>query len=97
MGAPSSPSLTGAEIELVDINERESQLKNALAALVDKFDYIFIDCPPSLGLFILNGLISAKDGIIIPVQCEYLALEGLGALTYTLDRIRTNLFPDFKN
>jgi len=93
---PSSPSLAGAEIELVDMNDRESRLKNALAKLVDKFEYIFIDCPPSLGLLTLNGLISAKDGIIIPVQCEYLALEGLGALTYTLDRIRTNLFPDLK-
>jgi len=93
---PASPSLAGAEIELVEMSDRASRLKNALASEIDKFDYIFIDCPPSLGLLTLNGLISAKDGIIIPVQCEYLALEGLGALTHTLDRIRTNLFPDLK-
>jgi chromosome partitioning protein len=93
---PSSPALAGAEIELVNLDSREHRLKKSLAAVTTKFDYILIDCPPSLGLLTLNGLTAAKDGIIIPVQCEYLALEGLGQLTYTLDRIRSNIFPDLK-
>lgn len=93
---PASPSLAGAEIELVDIENREQRLKQALAPIVDQYEYILIDCPPSLGLLTLNGLIAAKDGVIIPVQCEYLALEGLGQLTYTFDRIRTRLFPNLK-
>jgi chromosome partitioning protein len=93
---PSSPALAGAEIELVDMDVREHRLKNALLPTQDKYDYIFIDCPPSLGLLTLNGLISAMNGVIIPVQCEYLALEGLGQLTFTLDRIRMQLFPDLK-
>jgi chromosome partitioning protein len=93
---PSSPSLAGAEIELVNMKSRERRLEQALTSVTNKFDYILIDCPPSLGLLTLNGLTAAKDGIIIPVQCEYLALEGLGQLTYTLDRIRTSIFPDLK-
>jgi chromosome partitioning protein len=93
---PASPALAGAEIELVSVDSREGRLKRALEKMEDKFDYIFIDCPPSLGILTLNGLIAAKDGIIIPVQCEYLALEGIGQLTYTLDRIRTRIFPELK-
>jgi len=91
---PASPSMAGAEIELVNMEDRESRLKQALEPISNKYDYILVDCPPSLGLLTLNGLISAKDGIIIPVQCEYLALEGLGQLLFTLDKIRTALFPD---
>ncbi len=93
---PSSPNLAGAEVELVSELGRESRLKNALAPIIEKYDYILIDCPPSLGLLTVNGLIAARDGVIIPVQCEYLALEGLGELTYTLQRVRAALFPGLK-
>ena len=72
---------------------RETRLKKALAPLLDRYDYILIDCPPSLGLLTLNGIVSAHDGVIIPVQCEYLALEGLSQLTQTLSRVRSALFP----
>lgn len=91
---PSTVNLSGAEIELIDLPDREKRLQKVLDPLRDRFDYIMIDCPPSLGLLTLNGLIAARDGVIIPVQCEYLALEGLGQLTQTLQRIRQNLFPD---
>ncbi|NLB70437.1 MAG: ParA family protein [Chloroflexi bacterium] len=91
---PSSPNLAGAEIELIDLEERERRLRIGLQGLAADYDYILIDCPPSLGLLTLNGLIAAMDGIIIPVQSEYLALEGLGQLTKTLNRIQGNLFPD---
>jgi chromosome partitioning protein len=65
-----------------------------IAPLIDRYDYILIDCPPSLGLLTINGLMAAQDGVLIPVQCEYLALEGLGQLTETLSRVRTSLFPE---
>lgn len=90
---PSSPSLAGAEVELVNELGRELKLKLALAPLIERYDYILIDCPPSLGLLTVNGLMAAKDGALIPVQCEYLALEGLGELTHTIQRIRSALFP----
>jgi chromosome partitioning protein len=90
---PASPSLAGAEIELVDTGDRENRLKRALVPLVDQFDYILVDCPPSLGLLTLNGLISARNGVIIPVQCEYLALEGIGQLLITLNHVRSRIFP----
>ncbi len=93
---PSSPSLAGAEVELVNELGREFKLKNALAPLVERYDYILIDCPPSLGLLTVNGLMAAKDGVLIPVQCEYLALEGLGELTHTIQRVRSALFPSLK-
>jgi chromosome partitioning protein len=93
---PSSPSLAGAEVELVNELGREAKLKNALAPLVERYDYILIDCPPSLGLLTVNGLMAAKDGVLIPVQCEYLALEGLGELTHTIQRVRSALFPSLK-
>ncbi len=93
---PSSPALAGAEVELVSELGRETKLKQALAPLVDRYDYIFIDCPPSLGLLTVNGLMAAQDGVLIPVQCEYLALEGLGELTHTILRVRTALFPGLK-
>lgn len=91
---PSSPALAGAEVELVEADSRESRLKQALAPLENRFDYILIDCPPSLSLLTVNGLMAARDGVIIPVQCEYLALEGLGQLMSTLQRIRASLFPE---
>lgn len=90
---PASPALAGGEVELVNELARESRLKNGLAGVIDRYDYVLIDCPPSLGLLTLNGLVAARDGVIIPVQCEYLALEGLGQLTYTLDRVRS-VFPE---
>ena len=93
---PSSPSLAGAEVELVSELGRESKLKLGLAPLVERYDYILIDCPPSLGLLTLNGLMAARDGVLIPVQCEYLALEGLGELTRTIQRVRSALFPTLK-
>ena len=93
---PSSPSLAGAEVELVSEIGRETRLKQALEPLVDRYDYMLIDCPPSLGLLTVNGLMAAKDGVLIPVQCEYLALEGLGELTHTIQRVRTALFPSLK-
>jgi chromosome partitioning protein len=93
---PASPSLAGAEIELVDQEEREKRLEKAIAPVRDRYDYIIIDCPPSLGLLTLNGLVAAADGVIIPVQCEYLALEGLGQLTLTLERVRNAIVPDLQ-
>jgi len=91
---PSSPALAGAEVELVNELGRETRLKRGLAAVADRYDYILIDCPPSLGLLTINGLVAARDGVLIPVQCEYLALEGLGLLTQTLDKVRDALFPE---
>lgn len=93
---PSTPALAGAEVELVDINRREFRLRESLNAVRDRYDYILIDCPPSLGLLTLNGLIAGQNGVLIPVQCEYLALEGLGQLTQTINRVRSSLFPDLE-
>ncbi len=93
---PSSPSLAGAEVELVDQPGRELMLHKALEPLHSRYDYILIDCPPSLSLLTLNGLVAARDGVLIPVQCEYLALEGLSQLVQTLQRIRTSMFPELK-
>ena len=91
---PSSPSLAGAEVELVDELAREMRLRKAIVPLANKYDYVLIDCPPSLGLLTVNGLMAAMDGVIVPVQCEYLALEGLGQLTQTIERVRSLLFPE---
>ncbi|OGO11279.1 MAG: sporulation initiation inhibitor Soj [Chloroflexi bacterium RBG_16_47_49] len=93
---PSSPALVGAEVELVSVIAREIRLREALYPLIERYDYILIDCPPSLGLLTLNGVVAAKDGVIIPVQCEYLALEGIGQLNQTLSRIRTAIFPNLR-
>jgi chromosome partitioning protein len=93
---PSSPSLAGAEVELVDELARETRLKKTLESLNDRYDYILIDCPPSLGLLTVNGIVAAQDGVIVPVQCEYLALEGLGQLTQTIQRVRVALFPNLR-
>ena len=93
---PSSPALAGAEVELVDQERREQRLKQALQPLIGRYEYILIDCPPSLGLLTINGLIAAKDGALVPVQCEYLALEGLGLLTQTIQRVRQSIFPGLK-
>jgi chromosome partitioning protein len=90
---PSSPNLAGAEVELVNEIAREFLLKKAIAPVVDEYDYVLIDCPPSLGLLTVNALTAALDGVIVPVQCEYLALEGLSDLLYTIGRVRENLNP----
>ncbi len=90
---PSSPDLAGAEVELVNELGRESRLARAIAPLVDRYDYVLVDCPPSLGLLTINGLMAARDGVLIPVQCEYLALEGLGDLMHTIKRVQAALFP----
>ncbi|MBD3280663.1 AAA family ATPase [Candidatus Dojkabacteria bacterium] len=89
---PSSIDLAGAEVELVSAMNRERILANALDEIKDDFDYIMIDCPPSLGLLTLNAL-TAADGAIIPVQCEYFALEGLGQLINTIKLVKKNLNP----
>lgn len=93
---PSSPALAGAEVELVDQAGRETRLKQAITPLTDRYDYILVDCPPSLGLLTVNGIMAARNGVLIPVQCEYLALEGLGQLTQTLQLVRSGLFPELK-
>jgi chromosome partitioning protein len=93
---PSSPALAGAEIELVEEADREFKLRHALESMDGKYDYILIDCPPSLGILTVNGLVASRDGVLVPVQCEYLALEGLGQITQTIERVRSSLFPDLR-
>lgn len=93
---PSSPALAGSEIELIDLPNRETRLRNVLEPIQQRYDYILIDCPPSLGLLTLNGLVAARDGVLIPVQCEYLALEGLGQLTQTIQKVKASLYQDLK-
>ncbi|GIV67594.1 ParA family protein [Caldilinea sp.] len=85
---PSSTDLAGAEVEMAGVMARERLLARALAPIVEKYDYIFIDEPPSLGLLTINGLTAATHGVIIPVQCEYLALEGLSLLLNTIRQVR---------
>jgi chromosome partitioning protein len=89
---PSTVDLTGAEIELLEIAEWEFRLKRALQQVSVSYDYVIIDCPPSLGLLTINGLVAA-DSVIIPMQCEYFALEGLTALVDTISRITGKLNP----
>lgn len=89
---PADKNLAGAEVELVDANNREYKIKSLLANIRDKFDYIIIDCPPSLGLLTLNGL-TAADSLLVPIQCEYYALEGVTELFDTLARLRRGLNP----
>ncbi|WII73026.1 AAA family ATPase [Bdellovibrio sp. 22V] len=87
-----NPDLVGAEIELVDMPQREYRLKQAIATVADQFDFVFIDCPPSLGLLTLNAL-NAADSFLVPLQCEYYALEGLSQLLNTAGLIKKNLNP----
>jgi chromosome partitioning protein len=89
---PADRNLTGAEIELVNMPEREGRLRSVLTPLRTDFDYIFIDCPPSLGLLTLNALVAA-DAVLIPLHCEYFALEGLADLVNTMRRVRAALNP----
>lgn len=89
---PSDKNLVGAEVELVDMKEREYKLKEVLNKIKDQYDYIIIDCPPSLGLLTLNSL-TAADSLLVPIQCEYYALEGVTELFDTLARLRRGLNP----
>lgn len=89
---PSNMALTGAEVELVPFLSREYRLNKALTDIREKYDFIIIDCPPSLGLLTINAL-TASDSVLIPIQCEYYALEGLTQLINTIDLIKTNLNP----
>lgn len=92
---PSSPELAGAEVELIEKPRREFILADAIRGVRSDFDYLFIDCPPSLSILTVNGLVAA-DNLIIPVQCEYYALEGLGQLLRTIELIKNNLNPQLR-
>ena len=92
--APASAELAGAEVELIQVIARELVLKKAIAPLADAYDFILMDTPPSLGLLTVNALTAARHGVIIPVQCEYLALEGLGQLIHTIHLVQESLNPD---
>lgn len=90
---PSNQELVGAELELVGLPRRETRLRSALAQVADDFDFVLIDCPPSLGLITLNVL-TAADGVLIPIQCEYYALEGISQLLNTVRLVQQNFNPD---
>lgn len=92
---PANSRLTGAEVELVHLDARELRLKNALSRIRDQYEFIFADCPPSLGLLTLNTL-TAADSVLIPVQCEYYALEGLGQLLETVKLVQQRLNPSLE-
>lgn len=93
--APASLDLAGAEIELVPAFSRETRLKRAIEAVLDDYDFVLIDCPPSLGLLTVNGLAAARE-VLVPIQCEYYALEGLGQLLRNVDLVRRNLNPELQ-
>ena len=92
---PSNIQLAGAEIELINLASREGQLRKALMKITDQYDYIIIDCPPSLGLLTINTL-TAADGAIIPIQCEYYSLEGLGQLLNSIGLVQRNYNPNLE-
>ena len=92
---PANPDLVGAEIELVDMPRREYRLKDAILSIQNDFDYVLIDCPPSLGLLTVNALSSANS-FLVPLQCEYYALEGLSQLLNTAGLIKKNLMQSLK-
>ncbi|HMC13227.1 MAG TPA: AAA family ATPase [Gallionellaceae bacterium] len=89
---PANRELAGAEIELVELENRETRLKDALQSVIDEYDYVLIDCPPALNLLTLNGLCAAQS-VMIPMQCEYYALEGLSDLVNTIRKVRSHLNP----
>ncbi len=93
---PSAAALAGAEVELIQRIARETLLNKALAPLANAYDFIFIDTPPSLGLLTVNALTAASQGVVIPVQCEYLALEGLTQLSHTVSLVRDSLNPNLE-
>ncbi len=90
---PANRELAGAELDLVELDSREKQLKQALDVVANDYDFVLIDCPPTLSLLTLNGL-TAAHGVIIPMQCEYFALEGLSDLVNTIKRVHANINPD---
>ena len=90
---PANRDLAGAEVELVEMDEREERLKNALSKVDAEYDFVLIDCPPALSLLTLNGLCAA-NGVIVPMQCEYFALEGLSDLVNTIKQVHANLNPN---
>src|SRR6185437_2989707 len=92
---PSNRELAGAEVEMVELEQRERQLRGALAAVEGEYDFVLIDCPPALSMLTLNGLCAAH-GVIIPMQCEYYALEGLSDLVNTIKKVHGKLNPDLK-
>ncbi|MBX9849362.1 MAG: AAA family ATPase [Rhodocyclaceae bacterium] len=92
---PANRDLAGAEVEMVDLDNRENRLKDALAKHKDDYDFVLIDCPPSLSMLTLNGLCAAH-GVVIPMQCEYYALEGLSDLVNTIKKVHANLNRDLK-
>ncbi len=92
---PSNGDLTAAEVELLTTQQRESRLRVALQSVADRYDYIFIDCPPSLNMLTINAMVAANT-VMIPMQCEYYALEGLSALVDTIDRVRRTFNPGLK-
>jgi len=93
--APATPDLAGARVELVNLDNREFKLHHSLLEVTNDYDYIIIDCPPSLDLLTLNGLVAANE-VLIPVQAEYLALEGLSQLLNTISLVKENLKPDLE-
>ncbi len=92
---PATIELAGAEIELVSLFSREQRLKNALSQVLDDYDFVLIDCPPSLGLLTINGL-TAADEVLIPIQCEYYALEGVSQLTRNIGLVKQNINPQLE-
>lgn len=90
---PATESLAGANIEFVNLENREFLLERKLSLIKDKYDYVFIDCPPSLGIITINGIVASRD-VLVPVQCEYYSLEGLGQLLNTINMIWKNLQPE---
>lgn len=90
---PTSIDLSGAEIELLDINEKEYIVRNAITKIKDNYDYIIIDCPPSLSILTINAMTTANS-VLVPIQCEYYALEGLSQLIHTVELVRDRLNPD---
>ncbi len=93
--SPSNTELTGAEVELLHVDDKESILKNMLFMIKDDYEYVIIDCPPSLGILTINAL-TAADSVLVPIQCEYYALEGLGQLQSILSLVRQRLNADLK-
>jgi len=92
---PTNANLTAAEVELMDLPQRETRLRSALLEVSDDYDYIVIDCPPSLSMLTINAMVAAQ-GVLIPMQCEYYALEGLSALIQTIEKIQSNLNPELE-